>query len=99
MHRKTISGIPGWLEAGVADYQTKHDIQSWSQAALELLIRGMIHAGETALDVEKSGLFGNEEQLWRDFEAAENNGFKGSFEEWLIESLKGTWGGDRKAGN
>lgn len=100
MHRKTISGIPGWLEAGVADYQAKHNIQSWSQSILELAIRGLIHAGELAVEVDGEGFFGGSEEaeaeLWQEYEAAQENGFKGNFEEWLISSLRGGWGGGRE---
>lgn len=93
--RRTIS-VPGWLADGVTSYQKNHTIQSWSQAALELMVRGLIHANENVSDVENISL-GDEEVLWQLFEAAQENGFFGSFEDWLIASLKGTWGGERTA--
>lgn len=100
MNRRTISGIPGWLEAGIADYQTKHEIQSWSQAVLELAIRGIIHAGELKIDVDGEGFFGGsaeaENELWDAYEASQDNGFVGTFEDWLITSLRGGWGSKRE---
>lgn len=93
--RTTISNIPDWLQSGVSAYQERHGLQSWSQAAIVLMAVGLNHltvddpAGEGYIAGTKEA----EDLIWAEYETS---GHEGSFEEWLIDTLGNSWGGQRE---
>ena len=90
---RSISNLPDWLVAGIADYQQKNGLQSWSQAAVILLTLGISGLGtdNPTRDVQLGGSEEAEEELWARYEAS---GVE-TFEEWLIQEFGGSWGGQR----
>lgn len=92
--RTTVSNIPDWLAAGVTDYQQKHSLQSWSQAAVILMAVGLHR--QTVDDPARDGYIAGskeaEAELWQRFT---DSGME-DFEEWLIAEIGHSWGGKRK---
>ncbi|MBZ0297586.1 MAG: hypothetical protein K8L99_33830 [Anaerolineae bacterium] len=94
-YQKTITNIPGWLLAGVADYQQKNGIQSWSQAATILMAIGLYRSGNDHIDDTQPSLGGSldaEAEMW---DLYNDSDFEGQFEDWIVDLIGQSWGGKR----
>lgn len=92
-NRTTISNIPGWLSAGVTDYQQKHGLQSWSQAAIVLMLEGLLAKGYD--DPAEAYIGGSKDAETALYEEYANENVDVSFATWLIQKTTPTWGGPR----